>query len=258
MKRTLDVEHLLNADSEAHIISEKWEEWQSFRRRWIEEKKELRNYVYATDTRTTSNSKLPWANSTTTPKLTQIYDNLKANYTAALFPEENWMAWRADDKDSASKEKRDTIESYMKVKVVQSDFRLVAEQLIDDYILTGNCFATVDFVNDFFELETGEMTLNYVGPKLVRISPYDISFDPSAANFKVTPKIVRSVKTLGEVANDFEGQPVLDEIFQKMLYSRGEVGASHQTEKSDGYIADGFTSIENYYASGYVEFLTFY
>src|SRR6056297_695884 len=128
MKRALDVDNLINADAKATQIAEQWEEWQTYRRRWLEEKKELRDYVYATDTRTTSNSKLPWSNSTTTPKLTQIYDNLKANYTSALFPSENWMRWRAEDVDSDSKEKVETIQSYMDNKVTLSGFRFIAEQ----------------------------------------------------------------------------------------------------------------------------------
>ena len=45
---------------------------------------ELRNYLFATDTSTTTNSSLPWSNKTTIPKLTQIRDNLHANYMDAL------------------------------------------------------------------------------------------------------------------------------------------------------------------------------
>jgi len=258
MKRALDVDNLINADAKATQIAEQWEEWNTYRRRWLEEKKELRDYVYATDTRTTSNSKLPWSNSTTTPKITQIYDNLKANYTSALFPQEKWMRWSAEDDASATKEKRDVIQTYMSNKVEQSNFRKTAERLIDDYILTGNCFATVDFFSDYTVLENGEQVTNYVGPRMVRISPYDICFDPTAADFSHTPKIVRSIKTLGEVANEFEGTPELQEIFKRMLHNRSEVGSAAQTDKGQGFIADGFGSIENYYQSSYVEFLTFY
>src|SRR6056297_1857544 len=258
MKRALDVDNLINADAKATQIAEQWEEWNTYRRRWLEEKKELRDYLYATDTRTTSNSKLPWSNSTTTPKLTQIYDNLKANYTAALFPNENWMRWKGSDQDSASKAKVETIQAYMDNKIVQSGFRFTAEKLVDDWILTGNCFATVNFLNETMTLETGEQVKNYVGPSLVRISPYDIVFDPTAASFMHTPKIVRSIKTLGEVANEFEDSEELSKIFERMLFNRSEVGSAEQTDKSQGYIADGFGSIENYYQSSYVEFLTFY
>src|SRR6056297_3192869 len=127
MKPTLDVEHLLEPDRLATDIASKWQEWNSLRQEWLEEKKELRNYVYATDTSSTSNKKLPWSNSTTTPKLCQIYDNLKANYTAALVPNSKWMKWEAKDMEAATLEKRETIQSYMENKVRESDFMYVVD-----------------------------------------------------------------------------------------------------------------------------------
>lgn len=84
---------LLQPDSEAHVVASNWRQWVLYRNKKIEEWKELRNYLFATDTRTTSNKKLPWSNSTTTPKLTQIRDNLHANYMAALFPRSKWLKW---------------------------------------------------------------------------------------------------------------------------------------------------------------------
>lgn len=259
MKRTLDVDNLINADTKATQIAEQWEEWNTYRRRWTEEKKELRDYLYATDTRTTSNSKLPWSNSTTTPKLTQIYDNLKANYTATLFPNSQWMRWTPTVPTDASKAKRDAAQAYMDAKVKQSKFVQTVDKLIDDYIQTGNCFGTVEWANESYKISDDEDYVGgYVGPRLVRISPYDICFDPTAADFKHTPKIVRSIKTLGEVANEFEGTEELEQIFSRMLHNRSEVGSAAQTDKGQGFIADGFSSIENYYQSSYVEFLTFY
>ena len=97
---TLDLERLVHPDQLATQIAEKYQEWSSLREKWSAEKVELIKYIYATDTKTTSNKSLPWANSTTTPKLTQIYDNLKANYEAALFPNSMWMTWVARDKDA--------------------------------------------------------------------------------------------------------------------------------------------------------------
>ena len=73
-------------DGKAEYIGDLWHTWNTQRMPWIEEHKELRNYLFATDTTKTSNSELPWKNSTTLPKLAQIRDNLHANYIAALFP----------------------------------------------------------------------------------------------------------------------------------------------------------------------------
>ena len=76
---TIELEYMLGPDHMAVEVANRWREWNSLRQKKIEEWKELRNYIYATDTRTTTNSMLPWSNSTTTPKLTQIMDNLHAN-----------------------------------------------------------------------------------------------------------------------------------------------------------------------------------
>jgi len=167
------------------------------------------------------------------------------------------MGWQADDNERASKRKRDFIQSYMENKLRQSDFRNVVDRLVDDFILAGNCFATVEWDRNYTELESGETVEGYIGPKLVRISPYDIVFDPTAADFASTPKIVRSVKTLGEVQAMFEKQGKM-EIFAEMMRVRDEVGSAVNVSKSEGFVADGFGSLQNYYGSSYVEFLTFY
>lgn len=258
MTRTLDVESLLTADAEATAISRHWDEWSGYRQRWMEERRELRNYIYATDTRTTSNRTLPWSNSTTTPKLTQIYDNLKANYTATLFPNSKWLEWKASTAMGAAPKKAKAVRSYMKSKLAESDFEGTVDKLVDDWILTGNCFATIEWVDDTTTLPDGSIVEGYVGPKAVRISPFDIVFDPTAADFESTPKIVRSLKSLGEVHRMVEDGQIDAELLQRILHNRSEVANASQPQKSDGYIADGFGSIENYYNSSVVEFLTFY
>ena len=248
----LDVYNLVNPDSMAAEIANNWNTWNSLRSGWIEEKKELRNYIFATDTTTTTNKSLPWSNSTTTPKLCQIYDNLKANYSAAIFPNSNWMRWEADSQDAAVKEKRDIIEAYMENKIRQSSFETTMDRLIDDYILFGNCFATVDFEANYENVD-GEIIPGYVGPKLVRISPFDIVFNPVAADFSKTPKIVRSIVQLGEA------RELVDEAtFNKIINNRTAVGSAADVDKADGFVADGFSNIQQYYGSAYVELLTFY
>ena len=250
---TLDLENLIDPDDLAKEISLNWIEWDKLRVEWKEEKKELRNYIYATDTRTTSNQDLPWFNSTTTPKLTQVYDNLKANYSAALFPNTNWMKWEAHDREAATKAKRDTIQSYMENKIRQSKFEREADKLIDDFVLFGNCFATVEFEQNYNEVDN-EVIPGYIGPAIKRISPYDIVFNPTASSFSSSPKIIRSITTLGELARDDR----YSEVIEKTKYNRREVAAADSWDKSEGFVADGFSDIQHYYGSGYVEILTFY
>lgn len=256
MKTALDVEHLLNPESLGQEISYKYNEWANLRTKWIEEKKELRNYVYATDTTTTTNKRLPWSNSTTTPKLTQIYDNLKANYSAALFPQSDWLRWEAEEGDPNLLQKARVIQDYTRNKLRQSNFPREADRLIDDFILYGNCFATVEYVSEYNEVN-GELIAGYIGPRVVRISPYDIVFNPTATSFENTPKIIKSTVSLGGLRKTLEDKGKLD-VYNKIYDNRRHVLKSSSQEKSDAYVADGFSNINHYYSSGYVELLTFY
>jgi len=259
---TIDLQTMIDPHGLAEDIADRWIQWHNARRTKIEEWKELRNYIYATDTRTTSNSKLPWTNSTTTPKLTQIADNLHANYFSALFPQKRWFRFEANDAASDVKNKRDVIQAYMENKIRQSDFVNTTSKLINDYIQYGNCFATVEFERDYTEYEDGERAVNYVGPKLVRISPFDICFNPLAANFGESPKIVRSMMSMGELARKIEEtveNDYLNKIFEKMVGNRAAVsGNDVDIDKSHAFTADGFANLNEYYESNFVELMTFY
>lgn len=258
-KPTLDVEALLEPDRIASDIGNQWQDWDSFRDQWKSEKKELRNYIFATDTKSTTNKRLPWSNSTTSPKLTQIFDNLKANYMSTLFPSSNWMRWEGEDKDSGTKLKRDTIQAYMRNKLKQGSFETDADRLVDDFILSGNCFATVEFVTEYIDLEEGDTAVGFIGPRVVRISPYDIVFNPVASSFENSPKIIRSLVSLGELKRDIaNGDDYKEAVFDRMIHNRKTVAEHGNTDKADGYIADGFSSIAHYYGSNYVELLTYY
>jgi hypothetical protein len=259
---TIDFEQMIDPHALATDIADRWSTWNNARQNKIEEWKELRNYIYATDTRTTANSKLPWTNSTTTPKLTQIADNLHANYFSALFPQQRWFKFQAHDQDSDLKNKRDVIQAYMENKVRQSDFENTVSKLINDYIQYGNCFATVDFSRDYTEYDDGERIVNYIGPKLVRISPFDICFNPLAPSFGDSPKVVRSVLTLGEVARKVEetvDNGYMKSVLDRMIDNRAAMSEKEtDVNKSEAFIADGFSTITEYYESNYVELLTFY
>ena len=256
----LNVEHTLDPDNLAVEISNRFNEWNNFRRSKLEEWKELRNYLYATDTRTTSNSILPWSNNTTTPKLTQIMDNLHANYFAALFPSRKWMRWEGENKIDDSMGKAKLVESYLYHKMSKSDFINTVSSLLYDYIQYGNCFGEVTHEVEVSGTD-GELSTQYVGPKLSRISPFDIVFNPVAAKFGETPKIIKSIKTLGEIKKMVDQNPknrAYKAVFDKMVQNRHQVLSTTDVDKADGFVADGFSSIQAYYSSNYVEILTFY
>ena len=260
--KVLDIEGLIKADNDAVQIANKYREWQIYRDAKLKEWTELRNYLFATDTRTTSVSKLPWSNSTTTPKLTQIRDNLHANYTDALFGRRNWFKWMPDDKESASYSKAKLATSYVLTRIEQSQMYTTADRLLLDWIDTGNCFAYVDWVTDFnIEGEDKIPSLNYAGPKLIRISPYDIVFNPTVDDFACSPKIIKELVTIGDLKKRIESDAkneYLEEAFDLQLNVRAAINSQDsEIQKSDGYIADGFGTIQQYYHSGYVELLHF-
>jgi len=260
--RTIDFQEFIGTpDALASAIVSQYMDYDMRRASWINEKKELRNYIFATDTTKTTNSTLPWKNSTTTPKLCQIRDNLHANYMAALFPNDDWLLWEGDDEDSEAEEKRKVISSYMKNKLRYSNFETIISSLVYDYIDYGNVFATSEYVNETrTDEETGEVIPGYVGPKATRISPYDILINPTANDINYSPKITRSVKSLGEVQADILDHPengYLQGVFDDIVSTRKNVAGlgPQDVKKDEGYQVDGFGSILQYYQSNYVELI---
>lgn len=261
VKKTVDFDQIVDPEALATRIANMWTEYNSYRAKWIEQKKELRNFLFATDTTTTSNNKLGWTHTTTMPKLTQIRDNLHASYFYTLFPNRDWLKWEANTRDDAGKLKERSIKGYVNTKMRRSGFIQEASKLLNDMIDTGNMFALVSHETQFYKTLDGETITNYVGPTLNRISPYDIVFDPTASSFKNSPKIIRKLVSFGQIKKRMkEGDPLFAEMFNKIVSNRKKVLALSSTDihKSDGYVADGFSNIQSYYQSNMVEILTFY
>jgi len=261
--KVAQIRELMAGDTLARQLSGLYNNWWIQRRQKEEEWRELRNYLFATDTTKTTNSKLPWKNKTTLPKLTQIRDNLHANYMDALFPNDNWMKWEGYNLEDSTQKKRRAIESYLKNKIRESGFRETVSQLLYDYIDYGNVFAEVTYVNQVHkDPYTGEEITTYRGPKLARVSPFDIVFNPTAASFAESPKFTRYVKSLGELKKDIQYRPDLnydESAFKRATEFRRHLSAFQMEDinKSEGYIIDGFGSLQEYYQSGLIEILEF-
>ncbi len=263
---TLDFDTILSKDDLASKLSDTYHKWKQARDVKEEQWKELRNYVYATDTTTTSNSKLPWKNKTTTPKLTQIRDNLYANYMASMFPKRKWLRWEGNSKDDNSIQKKNVIESYMFHAVEQPQFRNEISKLVYDFIDFGNAFAMPVWIDGRVEGDS-KTKHGYVGPGLKRISPYDIVFNPTAPSFKESPKFIRSLTTMGNVKKVLEGlypdasdreiaQGVFDYL-SEIRTSVNNLGAKWES-KDQGLRVDGFGSFQDYLTDGSIELLYFY
>lgn len=261
MSKVAEIQKMLSRESLPEEVANLWTTWNNQRQPWLAQKRELRNYIFATDTTTTSNSTLPWKNKTTTPKLCQIRDNLHANYMAALFPNDDWMKWEAGDDSSTTLAKRKAIEAYMKNKVREGDLRTTIATLLYDYIDYGNVIADVEYVDEYTEdPETGERVQGFVGPRAVRLSPEDVVFNLTAATFDQTPKITRYLKSLGELIQDSEEKPELGydagAIEHALGLRKNYAGYSiDDVQKATGIQVDGFGSFGEYLQSGYVEIL---
>lgn len=265
--KVLDLYSIITPDAMGTQIAKYFVSWNGLRQKKITDWQELRQYVFATDTTQTSNSKLPWKNKTTVPKLCQIRDNLFANYMASILPKRKWLEWDASKEDDNDRAKREAILNYMGWAVSQERFRTELSKLILDYIDYGNCFGTVEWIDERQNIQGQNYQVGYVGPALRRISPLDIVFNPTAPTFVDSPKIVRSLVNLGEIKEIIERQnPGEDKEFYEDLYKyiidlrstvRNNSGVDLHVQ-DNYYSVDGFTSMRVYLESDYVEILTFY
>lgn len=262
-KKPLELTKTFGQDSLAQYIAHTWHILNTQRHQKIEDWKEIRNYVFATDTTTTSNKSLPWKNSTTLPKLCQIRDNLHSNYISALFPNDDWLKWEAYSINDATKSKVTAIEAYMSNKTRISPFRAEISKLVYDYIDYGNAFATVDFEASYRQDRNGNKVPDYIGPVIRRISPMDIVFNPIAANFKDSFKIIRSLKSLGELKRMATDEP--DNAYLQQALTKREAFCNfasaygiEESARAEGLEVDGFGSYHEYLQSGYVEVLEFW
>lgn len=266
MSRVLQLNDILMKDQLGCWIANTFQEWDNYRANKKADWRELYKYIYATDTRTTSNSVLPWKNTTTTPKLTQIRDNLYANYMASMFPKRRWVAWEGATEDDETKDKTDAIKAYMGYIIDYQGFKDTVSRLVLDYIDNGNTFVTVDWLDERVETETG-IKAGYVGPVARRISPFDIVMNPTAPDFYRSPKIVRTLVSLGELQEYMQRLSTDDgerETAKKLFNYLNEIRARVSTfegdisSKDEFYTVDGFTTFRAYLSSGYAEILTFY
>lgn len=243
-------------------IVRNWTTWRGasevVRQRW----KEAVQYTYATSTNETTNAQNGHGHSTHIPKVANILDNLNANYMEALFPHGDWFKFKGFDQEASFKEKREAIESYLKTKHDISGFTNTMQRILTDWCLYGNCFAGVTYERELHATQA-DGSAGFQGPRVYRISPYDIVFNPLATDFEHAPKIIRSLKTMGELLRDVEENPELNysqEIVDLMLNDRKQLASMSATDvdKSSQLQFDGFGSASTYYNSGHVEILEFY
>lgn len=268
--KTIDIDQMLEPQNMAVGISRRFQEWDMRRRDRKAEWKEVNEFIFATDTSKTTNDDNAWRNTTVVPKLCQIRDNLHANYMASLFPKRKWFEWQGSDTESNTKEKTDKIESAVLHMVDSSSFYDTVSNLVLDYIDYGDCFASVEWVDERAMDETSSSSVvlqeGYIGPDPTRVSPLDITFNPIAKSFKNSPKIIRVIVELGELADIVEKLSQGDdsskyrELFTELMDNRSHLGtfAGELQSKDDIFNVAGFDNYQTYLQSDYVELLVFY
>jgi hypothetical protein len=261
-QQALDIKGYTTPCKLASEIGSRFQTWKSARSTWEKEKAELRNYVFATDTTKTTNKSLPWKNSTTQPKLTQIRDNLHANYISALFPHEDWFTWEPANEDAALATKSKAIKAYMTSKLKHSGFYRTISQLVYDYIDYGNAFADCSYVSQTHEGMDKSVFNVYQGPQAHRVSAMDIVFDITSASFKNAPKITRTLVALGTLQKEAQSNNQYAwalAAFTSAEMTRKNLGQyqADDINKYSGISVDGFGTYATYISSGMVELLEF-
>lgn len=253
---------LVQQDDASAWVTNLWDRWNNQRSGVLSMWKEVDEYLFSTDTTTTAGNSLPWTHNSRNPKLTQIRDNLHANYISSIFPNDKWLTWSAFSRDAAVKEKAKTITSYMENKIREGGMMVTTSRLIYDYIDKGVCFAMPSFEARYKTTETERVT-EFIGPTAVRIAPENIVFNPTAANFRNSPKVVRSMVTLGELKKMAETHPE-HRFWEGVLEKRQRAHNAALTYSADDwnkacqYTIDGFGNLQEYYLSDTVEILEFY
>jgi hypothetical protein len=251
-----------NKSALAGDIAGYWEEWNSSRETALALWSEIDNYLLATDTSMLEGGE-NFDHKTHIPIASELHEDLLAIVYSTMFPHEDWLGWKGFEINAITKQLRSKVKSYIKQCHALSGFNIQMRKVIDDLVRYGNCFAQAYYKNDTVDTEEGYLS-GYSGPAVKRISPYDIVFNPTATDFEKTPKIIRSLVSVGELLEFLENisdedQMITSEETQSLLQRRtGGFRDRAERYKDKQFIPQGFGSLDEYYSSGYVELLWFY
>jgi hypothetical protein len=250
-----------NKEQLAGEISSYWHEWDNARTGACTMWAEIDSYIHATDTSSIEGGDF-FDHKTFIPVISEIHEDLIAIIYSTVFPHEEWLGWKGYDAKAIAKEKRQKLISMIKQVHSLNGFSSTFRKVIDDLVRYGNCFTKVGYVNET-EQEDDKTVTGYIGPKPVRISPYDIVFNPTHESFAAAPKIVKTLVPTGEFKEFIEDLGTTSKIdsdtLSRLLARRaGGSTKNSDTFKESQYIAAGFGSLKNYHTSGMIELLWFY
>lgn len=266
MPRTLDILEMQEPDYLATAIANKLVTWEAAKDKWYRNAKETLEYLYANSTRDIYNQPRDTDNCTHIPKVTQIRDMLITYYLDAMFSLPDYVDWEAYNPESIDINTKNTLKALIAQMLHDSKFQPTIRELVEDYVDYGNAFVTAVNVMETLKLDAGTTSI-YSGPKAIRLDPLNVFFDPLAVSFDKAPKIIRTIKTLGELVAEAEELPeeasVYKEALNKALEKRSRIRQAVSTTRTEAIKNDmcdiaGVGNWSQYYASDTVELLTFY
>jgi len=256
-----------NREGLVPFLLKTYDNWKGLRATIEEEWQATQNMIFATDAAQSVGqcASSTWRNNSHRGKIAQIRDNLHANYLSALLGNKNWLRWEASGATDNAVSIRKVVRAYMMNKLDLGGFEKVVSDLLYDYIDYGVAFATPVWENSIVQYEDPETGLlhpvvQYSGPKAVRLSPHDVTINPTATTIKDTPKFIRSIVTFGQLRAMAEDMPT-DSAYRKAVDVMGDIrkmsSQSDNIFKDMNYSVQGFANYESYITSGSVELLTF-
>lgn len=264
MSQTFDIYSSIDKDSDAVAIAEKWQAWESSKQEWNNRYQETLQYLYATSTDeiySQAGTREDFASNTHIPKLTQIYDLLCTYYGEALFSLSDYITWEGEAKDTLALVKRKHIKDFVKGMLNKGGFREKTLHLLQDYVASGNPFVMPEWKQEFKYEDKGGSTLVWEGAVARIINPLDIVFDPTCKDFAHSPKIIRSVVSLGDLKLMSQHDETMKKAFDKMIANRQKVRAAMtqgDTIVGDSLNIAGFGNLSSYMCSDSCELLEFY
>lgn len=258
-----------NRDEIVPELIRTYESWRSERAPIEKEWSDTQQMLFATDAAQSVGAVASsgWKNNSTRGKLTQIRDNLHANYASAILNNPTNFKWESYGSDANIHKKRRVITAYMANKLEQSNFDKTVTKLLWDYIDYGVAFASARWINktrEVYNKQTGitDTITEYTGIEALRHSPYDVVINPTAANIEDSPQFVRSLVTLGEILS-MQKNMIHDDAFKdkiKAMIDIRKMGGAHadDTYKDLQYQVQGYGSYTNYLQSGVIELITYY
>lgn len=263
--KTLSVQNWINPDQKADEVVRQYTIWQGLRSNALEKWREIEAFIYATDTRSPLLGGGQFDHTTHIPLVHEIREDLISIMYTTILPHDDWLGWRGFDKESDTEKKRAKALAYIDNRNSLNGFRRDVKTLVQDYIDYGNAFVKVMKIDETETSEDGSITTGYIGPKLQRISPHDIVFNPTASSFEKTPKIIRTLVSLGDfktMADNDANRDFNQQVVQDVLDRRGNASSVPNdigdNKKNEQFIPDGFNTLESYHTSGVVEILWFY